>query len=84
MNAWVYRSPSLPYLIAKKNPFGYQIPSMDRQSGGTSYTLQQGYQMTVPESWDWKTSFQGQIFAMKDGIMYDITDLERFHFIAPR
>lgn len=84
MEAWVYQSPSLPYLIVKKSPFGYQIPSYDRLHGGLCYTLQQGYPFTIPSVWDQKTKLQGCVFAVKDGILYDITDLERVVFVFPR
>lgn len=74
---WVYKPPNLNYIIAKSAPFGFFSPGYDNRSGQIAYTMIQGVGMARPDAWEWKQKVEGQVFAGLNGLIYEITDLER-------
>ena len=74
---WVYKYPQYNYLLARATPFGFFAPGYDNRSGQIAYTMIQGIGMTRPTAWEWKQTAEGRIFAGLNGLIYDVTDLER-------
>lgn len=68
---WIYRDPGLPYLIAKRTPFQYQL-----FEGNGSRRLLQGVAIPTPV---WSEMRQhattGQVLGHFAETWYDITDL---------
>lgn len=76
---WIYRDPGLPYLIAKRCPFQYQLVE-----GHGTRRLLQGIAVPTPV---WSEFRQhpttGQIFGAYAETWYDITDLFRMKNPSP-
>lgn len=74
---WIYRDPKVSYLIAKRQPFQYQLIESDG-----SFHLLQGNAIPTP-SWSHIQEYAGVIFAMYKDQWYDITDLTRIKNPSP-
>ena len=70
---YVYRDPRVPYLIVKRTPFSYQIPSIDKD-GYEVVQFLQGQAIKCPY---WlETSVSGNlVFARAHNKMFEISDL---------
>ena len=76
-NIWIYIDPGLSYLIAKRQPFHYQIYDAD----GSCHILQ-GVEIPTPV-WEDIQSFEGCIYGSYRARWYDITDLNTFKNPSP-
>jgi hypothetical protein len=73
---WIYKIPTLDYLIAKHHPFSYQIPLMD-STGTMTYQVINGVQITTPQWENIVKDSDGNVWATFQEYVYNITDIHR-------
>ena len=66
---WIYRDPKVSYLIAKRQPFQYQLIE-----GDGSRRMLQGIAIPTP-TWSHVQEYAGVRFGFYQDQWYDITDL---------
>ena len=71
---WIYSLPNIHYLIAKRVPFSYQIPTMDN-TGTLTYKLINGVNIPTPIWEHVVKDAEGHIWATFQDNIYNITDL---------
>lgn len=71
---WIYSLPNIHYLIAKRRPFSYQIPTMD-YTGEQVCQLVSGVQIDLPKWEHVAKDVDGQVWATFQDIVYNVTDL---------
>lgn len=71
---WIYSLPNTHYLIAKRTPFSYQIPTMDH-SGTLTYKLINGLTIQLPVWEHVVKDAEGHVWATFQDNIYNITDL---------
>jgi len=72
---YVYRDPRVSYLIVKRRPFSYQIPSVDKD-GYEVVQFLQGQAITCP-AWVGVSLSGTLVFAKANDQTYEISDLAR-------
>lgn len=72
---YVYKDPRVHYLIVKRNPFSYQIPSIDNEGYYIEQVLQ-GHAIRCP-TWTDKKVHGKRVFAIAFNQEYEISDLEQ-------
>lgn len=72
---YVYRDPRVPYLIVKRAPFSYQIPTVDKE-GYEVIQFLQGQAIKCPY-WVERTVSGNLVFARANNQMFEISDLAR-------
>ena len=70
---YVYRDPRVPYLIVKRTPFSYQIPTVDKE-GYEVVQFLQGQAIKCPY-WAETTVSGSLVFARAHNKMFEISDL---------
>jgi hypothetical protein len=71
---WIYNIPNVHYLIAKRRPFSYQIPTMDN-TGTMTYKLVNGVNVAIPQWENVVKDTNGYFWATFQNNIYDVTDL---------
>lgn len=71
---WIYKIPTIDYLIAKRSPFSYQIPLMD-STGSLTYQIVNGVLIDIPEWENVVKDTKGNIWATFQTYIYNVTDL---------
>lgn len=81
---WVYTSPIESCLIVKRQPFQYQIQSLDIASAHTVVQYVPGYQIPMPH-WDWiyVDTCRLRVYAGFLDKQYDITDIYYTEWMPP-
>ncbi len=71
---WIYSLPNVHYLIAKRRPFSYQIPTIDH-TGEQVYQLVSGVQIDLPKWDNVVKDAKGQVWASFQDKIYNISEL---------
>lgn len=71
---WIYKIPTIDYLIAKRLPFSYQIPRMD-STGSFTYQIVNGVNIDIPVWEHIVKDNNGYIWATFQNNIYNVTDI---------